>query len=93
MNDTDTSVPKPKPLYALPAAERRERADAFSGLRCRVHVHPYRNSEREEVVTGLVLGVAVPNTGTVADQVIVKTGTRDWLRAISLAQVHSIEVA
>ena len=82
----------PKPIYVLPPSERRERADAFSGLRCTVLIRPYRSAEGEEYITGTVIGVAIPNTGTVADQLIVRTSGRAWLQAISLAQVHSIEV-
>ena len=84
----------PKPIYALPSAQRRQEAEKYAGVRCHVEVHPYRDNDgrHNKTITGLVIGVAIPTTGTVADQLIIRTGTRDWLQAISLAHVHSIEV-
>ena len=83
------------PIHSLPRKERREAAEKFAGLRCIIEVHPYRDndSEHNHTITGRILGVAVPNTGTVADQLVVKVDDpRKYLQSLSLATVYSIEV-
>ncbi len=89
----EASVPKPKPIYALPREERREAAQAFAGDICTIDIRPMRNDDDDlnYTVRGRVIGVATPNAGTVADQLIVQTPRS--LLALSLATVRSIEVA
>lgn len=86
-------MPKPKPIYALPAQERREVAEKFTGLPCTIQVRPFRDNDNDHnhTVTGVILGVAVPNTAA-ADQLIVRINPRQYLRAISLATIYLIEV-
>lgn len=83
------------PIHSLPRKERREAAEKFAGLRCTIEVHPYRDhdSQHNHTVVGLIIGVAIPNTGTVADQLVVRLDdSRVYLQSLSLATVYSIEV-
>lgn len=81
-----------KPIYALPREERKAAAERYSDLTCVVEIRPFRDKDSRQnySVTGRVIGVAVPNVGTFADQLIVRRDT-GGLMALSLATVHSIK--
>jgi hypothetical protein len=85
-------VPRPKPLYALPREERRAAAEKWNELICDIHIRPFRDNDNVHnyTVTGRIIGVAVPNVGTFADQLIVRR-SNGALMALSMATVHSIE--
>lgn len=83
-----------KPIYNLPTAERRSTASGYAGYQCSIAVRPFRDNDntRNHTVVGMVTGVAIPNVGTFADQLIVKVTGERYLRSLSLATVHSITI-
>lgn len=89
---TEATVPMQKPIYALPREERKAAAETYNDLTCVVEIRPFRDKDNRQnySVTGRVIGVAVPNVGTFADQLIVRRDT-GGLMALSLATVHSIK--
>lgn len=91
---TEAKVPKPKPIYALPKDERRRVAREFTGYQCAIEVRPFRDNDNHhnETIVAMVTGVAIPNVGTFADQLIVKVTGERYLRSLSLATVYRITI-
>lgn len=84
-----------KPLFSRKPAERRAEANAYTGRAVVVTVDPFRDGTNLEELAGLVVAVAIPNAGSVADQLIVRPAAgaaRTYCHAISLATVRAIEL-
>lgn len=90
----EATVPKPKPIYALPTDDRRRAARQFTGYQCAIEIRPFRDNDNahNHTVLGVVTGVAIPNVGTFADQLIVRVAGEKYLRSLSLATVYSITI-
>ena len=89
----EAAVPN-KPIYALPKDERRRVAREFTGYQCAIEIRPFRDNDNahNHTVLAMVTGVAIPNVGTFADQLIVKVTGERYLRSLSLATVYSITI-
>lgn len=83
-----------KPIYALPKDERRRVAREFTGYQCEIEIRPFRDKDNTQnyTIVGMVTGVAIPNVGTFADQLIVRVSGKRDLHSLSLATVHSITI-
>jgi hypothetical protein len=83
-----------KPIYALPKDDRRRVAREFTGYQCAIEVRPFRDKDNRQnyTIVGMVTGVAIPNVGTFADQLIVKVSGKRDLHSLSLATIHSITI-
>lgn len=87
-----------RPIYRLAPEERRRIIAAHVGERVRAHVGRHRESTDDvEVLEGTLVAVATPNTGTVADQVIIEPASgrleneaSAW--AISTATLEELEI-
>lgn len=93
-SDKATEAKVPKPIYALPTDDRRRVAREFTGYQCAIEVRPYRDNDNahNHTIVAMVTGVAIPNVGTIADQLIVKVPGERYLRSLSLATVYSITI-